>query len=85
MKSYILCFLGEGKCTPEGNDISKWIPDAVGNTCQNCSDKQKVLVAKMIKTMMDEHKEDWEKLKSKYDPEHTHAEELKQFVEKHLP
>ncbi|XP_047524118.1 allergen Tha p 1-like [Pieris napi] len=84
MNAYIMCFLGEGKCTPEGNEISTWIPDAINNTCKNCSDKQKVLVAKMIKTMMDDHAEGWEKLKNKYDPEHTHEDVLKQFIGEHL-
>lgn len=65
------------------NLFTELIPDALSSTCAKCTDKQKVLVAKVIKTMMDSHAEGWEKLRGKFDPEHTHDDDLKQFIEKH--
>ncbi|CAK1552215.1 unnamed protein product [Leptosia nina] len=83
MSSYIQCFMGTGKCTPEGNDISKWIPEAVQSTCAKCTEKQKVLVAKVIKAMMEKHAEDWQKLRAKFDPDNKQEAALKEFIEKH--
>ncbi|CAG9563928.1 unnamed protein product [Danaus chrysippus] len=83
LKSYIACFLGEGKCTPEGNDFKKWIPESVQSNCGKCSDHQKHLVGKVIKASMDKLPEEWKKLNALHNPDGKYDEGVKNFVEKY--
>jgi hypothetical protein len=44
------------------------LPDALETDCSKCSDKQKSGATKVIHFLIDNKKEDWEKLEAKYDP-----------------
>ncbi|CAH0695935.1 unnamed protein product [Spodoptera exigua] len=85
LKSYAHCFLEDGKCTPEGNDFKKWIPEATTTSCGKCTDKQKVLVAKTIKAIKEKLPAEYEALVKKHDPEHKHHDDLNKFLEKYAP
>jgi hypothetical protein len=44
------------------------LPDALQTDCSKCSDKQKAGSTKVIHFLIDNKKEDWQKLEAKYDP-----------------
>ncbi|OWR51069.1 chemosensory protein precursor [Danaus plexippus plexippus] len=81
LKSYVACFIGEGKCTPEGSDFKEWIPEAVQSNCGKCSDNQKHLVGKVIKACMEKLPEEWKKLNALHNPDGKYDEGLKNFLD----
>ncbi|XP_049877118.1 allergen Tha p 1-like [Pectinophora gossypiella] len=85
LKSYSHCFLGEGKCTSDGSNFKKWIPDAVQSDCGKCTEKQKVMVAKVMKAMSQKLSEEWEKLVKLHDPKKEHTAELNAYITKYAP
>jgi len=48
------------------------LPDALETDCSKCSDKQKSSSTKVIHFLIDNKKEDWQKLEAKYDPTGTY-------------
>nr|ANA75026.1 putative chemosensory protein 8 [Ectropis obliqua] len=85
LKAYALCFLGRSKCTPEGHDIKRWIDEGTETRCAKCTPKQKVLVAKFIKALMEHCPEEWELLQKRSDPEGKQTDELKKFLDEFAP
>ncbi|XP_050352520.1 ejaculatory bulb-specific protein 3-like [Nymphalis io] len=83
MDAYVECFLGSGKCTPEGNDFKKWIPQSVQDSCSKCSEKQKGLVGKVITAIQEKIPAKWEKLNHLYNPDGKHDASLKEFIQKY--
>ncbi|XP_064073836.1 allergen Tha p 1-like [Vanessa tameamea] len=83
LKAYTECFLGTGKCTPEGSDFKKWIPQSVQDNCSKCSEKQKTLVAKVIIATKEKLAEQWEKLNKLHNPEGKFDKTLSEFLEKY--
>ncbi|CAH0713265.1 unnamed protein product, partial [Brenthis ino] len=83
LKNYAHCFLEKGKCTPEGNDFKKWIPDAVQTKCGKCSEKQKTLIAKVMNSITEKLPEEWTELNKLHNPEGKHDAPLKEFLDKY--
>jgi hypothetical protein len=48
--------------------VAETLPDALETDCSKCSEKQKSGSTKIIHFLIDNKKEDWEKLEAKYDP-----------------
>lgn len=51
LTNYIHCLLSEGPCTEDGRDLKDTLPDAIGNDCAKCSEKQKEGSAKIMHFM----------------------------------
>ncbi|CAH2042473.1 unnamed protein product, partial [Iphiclides podalirius] len=85
LHSYSLCILGKGKCTPEGNDFKDWTPEAIQTNCGKCTEKQKSLIAEVIKAVREKLPNDWEELTQKYNPSGQHTEDLNQFIKQYAP
>ncbi|XP_045452259.1 ejaculatory bulb-specific protein 3-like [Melitaea cinxia] len=83
LKAYCECFLGVGKCTAEGKDFKKWIPEAIQDNCSKCSEKQKVLISKMIIAIQEQLSEEWVKLNKEFNPDSKYDEKLKEFLAKY--
>nr|UNG39412.1 chemosensory protein 18 [Apocheima cinerarius] len=81
--AYGKCFCGTGKCTPEGNDIKGLIAEGTETTCEKCSPKQKVMVAKFIKALKVKCPNEWEILSKRADPEGKRSEDLEKFLLAH--
>ncbi|XP_050423215.1 uncharacterized protein LOC126834994 [Adelges cooleyi] len=77
LNSYFKCLMDQGKCTPEGEELKRWIPDAMDNNCKDCSEKQRQGAEKIIKFMAEKKKDMWKKLEEKYDPDGTFRERYK--------
>ncbi|CAK1552541.1 unnamed protein product [Leptosia nina] len=80
LQGYTKCFLEEGPCTPEAKDFKKAIPEALESSCGKCSPKQKQLIKKVIKAVMNSHPDVWEQLVSKYDKDKKYREEFDKFL-----
>ncbi|KAJ8717960.1 hypothetical protein PYW07_005890 [Mythimna separata] len=85
LKNYAHCLIGDGKCTPEGNEFKKLLPEATKSNCGKCTDKQKVHVAKAIKAIKEKLPTEYETLRSQIDPEGAHAEDINKYVAKYAP
>ncbi|XP_019866897.1 ejaculatory bulb-specific protein 3 [Aethina tumida] len=68
-KRYLDCVLDKVKCTPDGEDLKKHIPDALQTNCSKCSEKQFAAVKKVLAHLIENKREWYDELAAKYDPE----------------
>ncbi|RZC40608.1 OS-D domain containing protein [Asbolus verrucosus] len=81
MKNYVDCLLEKGKCTPEGEQLKKAIPEALQNECGKCNDKHKEGIRKVLRHLIKNKSEWWKELEAKYDPEGEYAKKYKKLYE----
>nr|AMP19497.1 chemosensory protein 2 [Tomicus yunnanensis] len=72
LRNYINCLLEKGKCTPDGAELKKNLPDALENECAKCSPKQRDGAKKVIHFIIENKRSYWDELAAKYDPEGTY-------------
>ncbi|XP_029032665.1 ejaculatory bulb-specific protein 3-like [Osmia lignaria lignaria] len=68
LNNYVNCLLDLGSCTPDGKELKKSLPDALANDCTKCSEKQKNGSEKVIRYLINERPQVWDRLSKKYDP-----------------
>ncbi|XP_055374405.1 ejaculatory bulb-specific protein 3 [Condylostylus longicornis] len=68
-KNYYNCLLDKGKCTPDGRELKRVLPDALKTECSKCSERQKQGVERVLKFLIDNKQVEWKDLSAKYDPE----------------
>lgn len=60
-----------------------WLPEAIDNKCEKCTEKQKVGSEKIIKFLYEKKNDMWKALLGKYDPQgifrQRYTEEAKKF------
>ncbi|XP_015438227.1 PREDICTED: ejaculatory bulb-specific protein 3-like [Dufourea novaeangliae] len=83
LKNYVNCLLEHGSCTPDGKELKKSLPDALENGCSKCSEKQKDGSEKVIRFLINERPETWERLQKKYDPTGEYTLKFKDEAKKH--
>nr|AYN07329.1 chemosensory protein 1 [Yemma signatus] len=81
-KNYIDCITNKGKCSPDGKELKKNIPDALSNNCSKCTQKQKDGTDKVLKFIIEEKPDDWKLLESIYDPQGAYKKKYKEQAEK---
>ncbi|KAL4715008.1 hypothetical protein ACJJTC_003159 [Scirpophaga incertulas] len=81
LRAYINCFLEKGRCTPEGSEFKKVLPEAVATTCGKCTEKQKLNIRKVVKAIQQKHPKQWEELVKKNDPTGTHRADFDKFIQ----
>nr|QRI42715.1 chemosensory protein 20 [Agrilus planipennis] len=69
ISGYLRCLLDKGRCTPEGKELKKNLPDALTNGCSKCSERQKDGATKVVKQIYQKRPDDFKALEAKYDPE----------------
>nr|AVI04873.1 putative chemosensory protein 1 [Anthonomus grandis] len=69
LRNYVNCLLDKGPCTSEGKELKKYLPDAIASECSKCSPAQKKIAGKVLSSLLLKHRDDWNKLTTKYDPE----------------
>ncbi|KAJ8925789.1 hypothetical protein NQ315_009639 [Exocentrus adspersus] len=72
MKNYVDCVLERGKCTPDGTELKKNLPDALQTDCSKCSEKQKDGSRKILKHLVKNKREWFNELAAKYDPDSSY-------------
>ncbi|CAB3384325.1 Hypothetical predicted protein [Cloeon dipterum] len=65
---YIKCLMDQGRCTPDGNELKRTLPDALVNGCTKCSPKQKAAAEMVINFLINKRPNDWTNVVNKYDP-----------------
>ncbi|XP_076248902.1 ejaculatory bulb-specific protein 3-like [Calliopsis andreniformis] len=83
LNNYVNCLLDQGSCTPDGKELKKSLPDALENRCTKCSEKQKMGSEKVIRYLIDERPQIWERLSKKYDPTGEHTRRFQDEAKKH--
>lgn len=71
-KNYYNCLLDEGRCTPEGNELKRVLPDALETSCSKCSEKQRSAAIRAIKYLTENRPSQWKVLLTKFDPENKY-------------
>nr|CAJ01448.1 hypothetical protein [Apis mellifera] len=69
LNNYFKCLMDEGRCTAEGNELKRVLPDALATDCKKCTDKQREVIKKVIKFLVENKPELWDSLANKYDPD----------------
>lgn len=78
LANYANCLLDKGRCTPEGAELKKSLPDALETGCSKCSPKQREFAEEAMKFLSNNKKEIWEQLVAKYDPEKKYRSRFEQ-------
>lgn len=60
---------------------SGWLPDAIENKCEGCSDKQKQGAEKVITFLIQKKSDIWKRLLEKYDPQETFRQRYSELLE----
>ncbi|KAK0167475.1 hypothetical protein PV327_004870 [Microctonus hyperodae] len=68
LNNYVDCLVGEKSCTPDGKELKEHLPDALKTGCKECSEKQKAGSEKVIRYIVNERPDLWERLAKVYDP-----------------
>ncbi|MCS4558735.1 A10/OS-D family protein, partial [Shewanella sp. C32] len=84
MDKYVDCLLDEGddKCTPDGKELKKILPDALETGCSKCNEKQKKGADKAMKFLINEKRQKFDKLAAKFDPKGIYLKKYKEEAEK---
>uniref|UniRef100_A0A182NU78 Chemosensory protein 3 n=1 Tax=Anopheles dirus TaxID=7168 RepID=A0A182NU78_9DIPT len=80
--NYFKCLMDEGRCTPDGNELKKILPEALQTNCAKCSEKQRAGAIRVINYVIENRKEQWEALQKKYDPENLYIEKYREEAQK---
>uniref|UniRef100_A0A182Q2T4 Chemosensory protein 3 n=1 Tax=Anopheles farauti TaxID=69004 RepID=A0A182Q2T4_9DIPT len=80
--NYFKCLMDEGRCTPDGNELKKILPEALQTNCAKCSEKQRAGAIRVINYVIENRKEQWEALQKKYDPENLYIEKYREEAKK---
>ncbi|XP_044264422.1 ejaculatory bulb-specific protein 3-like [Tribolium madens] len=72
LKNYVYCLLEKGRCSPDGLELKKNMPDAIETDCSKCSEKQKEGSDFIMRYLIDNKPDYWKALEAKYDPDGTY-------------
>uniref|UniRef100_U5EWH7 Protein serine/threonine kinase n=1 Tax=Corethrella appendiculata TaxID=1370023 RepID=U5EWH7_9DIPT len=71
--NYYKCLMDKGRCTPDGKELKRLLPDALKTECSKCSEKQRQGTEKVINYLIEKKGTQWKDLQAKYDPENIYA------------
>ncbi|XP_058821019.1 ejaculatory bulb-specific protein 3-like [Topomyia yanbarensis] len=81
-KNYFQCLMDEGRCTPEGNELKRLLPEALETNCSKCSEGQRNGAIKAFGYLIENRPEEWKALLAKYDPENKYIEQYREEAAK---
>lgn len=76
--NYYKCLLDKGKCTPDGSELKRVLPDALVTNCSKCSEKQRTGTEKVLKYLIEKRPTQWDVLQKKYDPENVYTTKFRE-------
>lgn len=79
--NYFKCLMDKGKCTPDGSELKRVLPDALKTDCSKCSEKQRDGTDRVIRFLSQNKPAEWKQLQDKYDPEHVYTEKFRNEAE----
>ncbi|RZC39775.1 chemosensory protein [Asbolus verrucosus] len=68
LRNYVNCLLDKGRCSPDGQELKKVLPDALSTSCKKCSETQKQGTKRIIQYLIKNKRNWWDQLEAKYDP-----------------
>ncbi|XP_030758434.1 allergen Tha p 1-like [Sitophilus oryzae] len=81
LKNYVDCMVGRKKCTKDGEELKRNLPDALQTACSKCSEAQKAGSRKIIRHLITNRPQWFRELEVIYDPQgvyrRAYNEELK--------
>jgi len=81
--NYYNCLIDKGKCTPDGRELKRLLPDALKTECSKCTENQKKGTEKVLRFLIDNKKTQWKSLSDKYDPEGVYQKKYEAEAKKH--
>jgi len=81
LNNYFKCLMDTGKCTPDGNELKRTLPDALRTECSKCSEKQKQGTERVIRFLYEKKPDQWKQLQQKYDPDNHYVTKFKNEAE----
>ncbi|CAG9862314.1 unnamed protein product [Phyllotreta striolata] len=82
LKNYVDCVMERGKCTADGAELKKNMPDALKEDCSGCSEKQREGSIKVIRYLVKNKRPIFDELAAKFDPDKTYITRHKADLEK---
>nr|WJJ63289.1 chemosensory protein 3 [Pachyrhinus yasumatsui] len=84
LRNYIDCLLDTPgkKCTPDGMELKKILPDALENNCSKCNETQRNGARKVIHFLIDNKRSWWNELSAKYDPDGSYLKKYEEEAKK---
>lgn len=79
--NYFKCLLDQGKCTPDGRELKRLLPDALQTHCSKCSDRQREGTDRVVRYLIDNKPQQWETLRKKYDPQNVFIDQYREEAE----
>lgn len=76
--SYFKCLMDQGKCTPDGKELKKLLPDALRTNCEKCTEKQRDGTDRVLRFIVKNKPAEWDLLKAKYDPENQYIQKYRE-------
>lgn len=76
--SYFKCLMDNGKCTPDGKELKKLLPDALKTNCEKCTEKQRDGTDRVLRFIVHNKPEEWKQLKAKYDPDNIYIQKYRE-------
>lgn len=80
-KNYFNCLMDKGKCTPDGSELKRVLPDALKTDCSKCSERQRDGTDRVIRYLSENKPSEWKALQDKYDPEHIFINKFRSEAE----
>nr|WPO56419.1 chemosensory protein [Leucinodes orbonalis] len=82
VRNYVDCLINAQRCTPEGKQLKRILPEALRTKCARCTERQKKTAVKVIKRLKYEFPEEWAKLSSRWDPTGDFTRYFEEFLAK---
>nr|AII01015.1 chemosensory protein [Dendrolimus houi] len=82
VRNYVNCLINAQRCSPEGKQLKRILPEALRTKCVRCTDRQKKTAVKMIRRLKYEYPEEWMKLSSRWDPTGDFTRYFEEFLAK---
>ncbi|KAL3289155.1 hypothetical protein HHI36_003591 [Cryptolaemus montrouzieri] len=69
LNNLLKCLIEGKRCTKDGTEIKKFLPEAIRTGCAKCTDSQRTGGIKVIKHLIKEKPNEWKILLDKFDPQ----------------
>ncbi|XP_052865508.1 ejaculatory bulb-specific protein 3-like [Anopheles cruzii] len=80
--NYYKCLLDQGRCTPDGNELKRILPEALQTNCAKCSEKQRSGAIRVLNYIIENRADQWKTLQQKFDPENKYIEKYREDAKK---
>ncbi|KAJ8925794.1 hypothetical protein NQ315_009644 [Exocentrus adspersus] len=82
LRAYVDCLKGTKKCTNDGEELKKILPDAIDTDCSKCNETQKNGARKVIHYLIKNKREWWNELETIYDTDGKYRKKYEEEAKK---